>query len=369
MRRPSWFDTAEESLARRFALLPLDLLALAYGVGARVHRAAYARGLLHPVQLSCRVVSVGNLVVGGSGKTPMAAWLAKALHQRGHRVVLASRGYARRGREKVEVVSDGRLLSSSVEAAGDEPILLAAHAPGVPVLVGPDRGVVGMRAVSAFGAQILVLDDGFHHHRLARDLELLCFDGNAGLGNRRVLPRGPLRESPSALRLADALAVIDGPLREADQALLARFAPAARRFEVKRRPVGVRQLAGGEWGPPQGLTDLEVGLLSGIAQPDSFRRTVESLGAHVIRERRFPDHHRYRERDLRSLEQEAPIWLTTEKDAVKILPSWLGGADLRVVSIDLTVEDGDRLCDWLEDRLREQPIGRDAALPAPGVSS
>jgi tetraacyldisaccharide 4'-kinase len=363
MRRPSWFDAGEESPARRIALLPLDLLALAYGVGARLHRAAYARGLLHPVQLSCRVVSVGNLVVGGSGKTPMAAWLAKALHRRGHRVVLASRGYARRGREKVEVVSDGRFLSSSAEAAGDEPILLAAHAPGVPVLVGPDRAVVGMRAVSAFGAQILVLDDGFHHHRLARDLELLCFDGVAGLGNRRVLPRGPLREFPSALRLADALAVIEGPLREADEALLARFAPDARRFEVKRRPVGVRPLAGGEWGPPQDLAGVEVGLLSGIAQPGSFRRTVESLGAQVIAERRFPAHHRYRERDLRFLEEEAPIWLTTEKDAVKILPPWPGGADLRVVSIEIVVKDGDGLCDWLEDRLREQPIGRDAAVP------
>jgi tetraacyldisaccharide 4'-kinase len=363
VRRPSWFDAGEESLARRVALLPLDLLALAYGVGARLHRAAYARGLLHSVQLSCRVVSVGNLVVGGSGKTPMAAWLAKALHRRGNRVVLASRGYARRGREKVEVVSDGRFLSSSAEAAGDEPILLAAHAPGVPVLVGPDRGVVGMRAVSAFGAQILILDDGFHHHRLTRDLELLCFDGVAGLGNRRVLPRGPLREFPSALRLADALAVIEGPLREADEALLARFAPDARRFEVKRRPVGVRRLAGGEWGPPQDLAGAEVGLLSGIAQPDSFRRTVESLGAQVIAERRFPDHHRYRERDLRSLEKEAPTWLTTEKDAVKILPSWPEGADLRVVSIEMVVKDGDGLCDWLEDRLREQPIGRDAAVP------
>jgi tetraacyldisaccharide 4'-kinase len=363
MRRPSWFDAGEESRARSIALLPLDLLALAYGVGARLHRAAYARGWLHPVQLSCRVVSVGNLVVGGSGKTPMAIWLAKALHRRGHRVVLASRGYGRRGREKVEVVSDGRFLSSSAEAAGDEPILLAAHAPGVPVLVGPDRGVVGMRAVSAFGAQILVLDDGFHHHRLARDLELLCFDGAAGLGNRRVLPRGPLREFPSALRLADALAVIEGPLCEADEALLARFAPDARRFEVKRRPVGVRPLAGGEWGPPQDLAGVEAGLLSGIAQPDSFRRTVESLGAQVIAERRFPDHHRYREHDLRSLEEEAPIWLTTEKDAVKIHPSWPGDADLRVVSIEIVVENGDGLCDWLEDRLREQPIGRDAAVP------
>jgi tetraacyldisaccharide 4'-kinase len=364
MRRPSWFDAGEESPARRLALLPLDLLALGYGVGAFAHRAAYARGLLHPVQLSCRVVSVGNMVVGGAGKTPLAAWLAGVLHQRGHRVVLASRGYARRGREEVEVVSDGRFVSSSAESAGDEPMVLAAHAPGVPVLVGPDRSVVGMRAVSAFGAQILVLDDGFHHHRLARDLDLLCFDGNAGLGNRRVLPRGPLREFPSALRCADALVVIDGPLCEADQALLERFAPATRRFEASRHPVRVRRLAGGDCGSPQSLEGLEVGLLSGIAQPDSFRRTAESLGVRVIRERRFHDHHRYRERDLDSLEEGAQIWLTTEKDAVKILPSWVGNADVRVVAVEIVVKDEDRLCEWLEDQLRELPIDRDAALPA-----
>jgi tetraacyldisaccharide-1-P 4'-kinase len=142
-----------------------------------------------------------------------------------------------------------------------------------------------MRAVSAFGAQILVLDDGFHHHRLARDLDLLGFDGDAGLGNRRVAPRGPLREFPSALRLADALVVIDGPLHEADQVLLDRL---------------------------------------------------------------------------------APVWLTTEKDAVKILPSWVGRADVRMLAIEMVVEDSGLLCEWLEDRLREKPIGRDAALTEVG---
>jgi tetraacyldisaccharide 4'-kinase len=363
MRRPRWLDVAEESPARRIALLPLDPLSLAYGAGACAHRAAYDRGLLQRFRLPCRVLSVGSLVVGGSGKTPMAAWVAEALHQRGHRVVLASRGYARRGRERVEVVSDGRFVTSSAEKAGDEPILLAAHAPGVPVLVGANRDVVGMRAISAFGAQILVLDDGFHHHRLARDLDLLCFDGASGFGNRRVIPRGPLREFPSALGLADALTVIDGPLREADQALLERFAPTARRFQARRRAVGVRHLAGADFRPPESLEGLEVGLLSGIARPDSFRRTVESLGARVIRERRFQDHHRFRESDLHSLEKDAPVWLTTEKDAVKILPSWAGGVDMRVVSIEIVVEDAARLCEWLEIRLREKPIGRDAALP------
>jgi len=266
------------------------------------------------------------------------------------------------------VVSDGRFVSSSAEVAGDEPILLAAQAPGVPVLVGADRDVVGMRAVSAFGAQILVLDDGFHHHRLLRDLDLLCFDGNAGFGNRSVIPRGPLREFPSVLRLADAIAVIDGPLHEADEALLERFASTARRFEAKRRPVAVRHLAGAVCGLPDNLDGLEVGLLSGIARPDSFRLTVESLGARVVRERCFPDHHRYRESDLRSLEEEAPVWLTTEKDAVKILPSWVGTADVRVLSIELVVEEADDLCEWFEDRLREKPIGRDAALPDVGQS-
>ena len=205
MRRPRWFDVGEESLARRLALLPLDLLALVYGVGACAHRTAYTRGLFKPVQLSCRVVSVGNLVVGGSGKTPMAAWLAKVLHQRGHRVVLASRGYARRGRERVEVVSDGRFVSSTAEVAGDEPILLAAHAPGVPVLVGPDRDVVGMRAVSAFGAQILVLDDGFHHHRLARVRAAL------DLGQVFTLPRHRTT-APSGQEPGYATARLRGPL-------------------------------------------------------------------------------------------------------------------------------------------------------------
>jgi tetraacyldisaccharide-1-P 4'-kinase len=166
------------------------------------------------------------------------------------------------------------------------------------------------------------------------------------------------------VRLADALVMIDGPLHEADAVLLDRFAPEAHRFQAKRRPAAVRRLAGGDLAPPRSVEGLDVGLLSGIGRPDSFRRTVESLGARVVRERRFRDHHLYRERDLRSLEQDASVWLTTEKDALKILPSWVGSADVRVLSVEIVVEDAERLCEWLEDRLREKPIGRSAALPA-----
>jgi tetraacyldisaccharide 4'-kinase len=324
---------------------------------------AYERGWLARKQLSCRVVSVGNATVGGSAKTPSTAWLALALRRRGWRVAIASRGYGRLGRERVEVVSDGRFVRSRAEVAGDEPMWLAGRAPGVPVLVGRHRDVVGLRAVAAFGAQVVVLDDGFQHHRLHRDVDVVMVDARAGFGSRRVLPRGPLREPARALSRAHAVGVVDGPLREADRALLERHAPAAFRFELRRRAAWLRPLGGAAHRPVSGLAGRPVGLLSGLAGPDGFRATVEGLGARVVAERAFPDHHRYRRHDLDGLSAEAPLWITTEKDALKLAPEWTD-AELLVLGLELDVEDPDGLLDWLEGRLRARPIGRDAALPA-----
>jgi tetraacyldisaccharide 4'-kinase len=298
------------------------------------------------------VISVGNLTVGGSGKTPTTAWLAVGLRRRGHKVVIASRGYGRRSHEPVVVVSDGVQARAGVTAAGDEPLVLAAHAPGVPVLVGADRSVVGLRAVSAFGADVLVLDDGFHHHRLARDVELLTIDGRFGFGNGRLLPRGPLREPLSALRYAHAIGIIDGPLMPSDARSLETFAPRALQFSARRRPRGVRPLGGGSEAPPEILTGLEVGLVAGIARPAALRQTLEGLGAHVVACRAFPDHHTYQARDVADLTRFAKLWVTTEKDAVKILPSWVGSADVRVLAIDLEVPDPDRVLDFLEAQMR-----------------
>ena len=350
MRAP-WLDARRESRARRATLLPLDAAACLYATGARLHRSAYERGLVARRELACKVVSVGNLVVGGSGKTPTAAWIAHQLRRRGRRVALASRGYRRRGGERVLLVSDGARVRCGSAEAGDEPMLLAAHAPGVPVLVGRDRAVVGLRAVASFGTEVLVLDDGFQHHRLARDIEILVVDGHTGFGNRRVLPRGPLREPVAALRAADVVGVIDGPLDSGDEDLLGRVVPAALRFEARREPLALRALSSAESQPPAALAGALVGLLAGIARPDSFRRTLERLGAEVVAERRFPDHHRYRPSDLRDLEREAPLWVTTEKDAVKILPAWVAGLDVRVLAIELAVEEPGRLLEWLDVRL------------------
>jgi len=218
--------------------------------------------------------------------------------------------------------------------------------------VGRNRTLVGWRALAAFGAEVLVLDDGFQHHRLHRDVDIVSFDGELGLGNGCVLPRGPLREPARALRRADAIAEIDGPLPGIDADRIAALAPGARRLRARRRPKALRPLRGGAARSPGALRGAEVGLLAAVARPRSFRRTLESLGARVVASRTFRDHHAYGPGDLRGLAQEAPLWVTTEKDAVKLVPSWAGRADVRVLSIELEVEDAEAILDWLESRLR-----------------
>lgn len=349
--RPPWLDARSDPPWRRAVLAPVSALAALYGIGARAHRAAYRCGWLEAARLPCAVLSVGSLCAGGSGKTPVAAALAAGLHARGRRVALASRGYGRAGGGEVEIVSDGAALRSDAERAGDEPLLLAAHAPGVPVVVARDRARAGREAVRRFGAEVLVLDDGFQHHRLARDLDLVVLDGAEGLGNRSVLPRGPLREPLAALRFAGAVVVVDGPLPAGDAELLDRLAPGAPRFEVRREATSLRRLGEAAGTSPDALRGREVGLLSGIARPASFRRTAEGLGARVVAERSFPDHHRYRAPDLAGLASEAPLWVTTEKDAVKLDPAWPAGADLRVLAI--AVRGAEPLVALAHERLEE----------------
>jgi len=329
------------------------LVSLLYGLGARVHRTWMkyrepARG-----RLSCAVVSVGALTAGGAGKTPVAARVALGLAKRGWRVVLASRGYRGDSRDRVRVVSDGSLIRSSVEESGDESLVLAGHAPGVPILVGRDRRIVGHRAVSSFDAEILVLDDGFQHHRLARDVDIVCVDGIEGFGNGRVLPAGPLREPASALAKADWLCIVDGGGPGSRGAEIEAHEGAGLSvMHVWRRPVELVRLDHKEHRRVESLAGLRVGLLAGIARPASLRRTLEGLGAEVAVERTFPDHHAYRAADCRGLDETVEIWVTTEKDALKILPEWIEGVSLFVLRIEAEIDGESRVLERVEEQLR-----------------
>ena len=361
--RAAWIhDHGPASGGRRVLLGALRITSWLYGWAAALHRAWYERGPGRRTRLPCKVVSIGNLSVGGSGKTPTTAWIAAGLRARGHRVAIASRGYGGSVGDDVHVVSDGRHVRGRFEASGDEPMWLAARAPGVPVVVGRRRDRVGWHAVAAFDAHVLVLDDGFQHHPLERDLDLVAFHGGAGLGNGELLPRGPLRERISTLSRADAVLVVDGPLPETDAERIRAAASGVPWFQVRRPAEHLRRLAGREREPASALSGRSVGLLTAIARPASLRDTVESLGATVRAERTFPDHHAFAPIDLAGLQAEADLWITTEKDAGKLPPAWVGDADVRVLVLETEVEDGDQFLDWIEQQLRARPQGRDSTI-------
>ncbi len=350
---PSWLLASDESWPRWAALAPLLTLEAGYRVGARFHRAMYASGWRERKTAPGRVVSIGNLTAGGTGKTPFAAWLAHALAARGHRTALLSRGSGRSREQSKQVcwVSDGQRLLADAAAAGDEPLLLAVRAPGVPVLVGRDRALLARCVYAQLGCDLAVLDDGFQHHRLARDLDLVLVDAGRGFGNGHLLPRGPLREPLGALLRADAIGLVDGEGSDALQRLLARRAPRAFRFRVRREFEGLRRLSDASPLEAAALAGAEVGLLAAIARPDSLRARVEALGARVVATRFFSDHHRYRESELRGLAARAPLWITTDKDAVKLSPRWAQPAELAVLSLAIRVEEPDALLGWIEARL------------------
>ncbi len=347
---PDFLWRVHESLARRVGLAPLALAELGYAGGASLHRWVYDAGLRGRARLDARVVSVGNLAVGGSAKTPVAAFLARELHARGRRVALLSRGVGGRRAAELNVVSDGERLLATPSDVGDEPCLLAASAPGVPVLAGVRRVALGLRAIAAFGAEVLVLDDGFQHHPLARDLDLVCLDARLGLGNGHVLPRGPLREPVRVLGRADALVWTRAGANDPPPPGRERLPGALPQFRVVLAKLGLRPIAAGVRAPLERLRGARVGLLAAIARPDRLASDLAELGAEISARRVFADHHRYTRADLATLDP-ALLWVTTAKDAVKIPPSWLARAELVVLDEDVERESSLPLVDFVSARL------------------
>lgn len=347
---PELLWRTSETTASRVLLAPLLLAELPYAAGAWLHRHVYEWGLRPRVRLDARVVSVGNLAVGGSAKTPLAAFLARSLHRRGVGVALLSRGVGGSRARTSSVVSDGRRVLLGAAEAGDEPVLLAAKAPGVPVLAGVDRVALGRQAIAAFGARVLVLDDGFQHHRLARDLDLVCLDARLGLGNGHVLPRGPLREPVSALSRAHALAFTRATPFDPEPPGAARLPSNLPRFRVGLRKLGLRSLGSGSLEPLDALRGARVGLLAAIARPDRLARELAELGAEVVSRRIFRDHHLYRRSDIAALDP-GLRWVTTEKDAVKLERGWSEAAALFALEEEVEPESGEPLAELVASRL------------------
>jgi len=294
------------------------------------------------------VVSVGNLAMGGRGKTPVVAYLAKSLVAGGERPAILSRGYGRRRVEDgVVVVSDGEHLLADVDRAGDEPLMLARTVPGAIVLVCEQRATAAALATRTLGATILLLDDGFQHRAMRRDLDLVIV-ASADLGARR-LPFGPLREGPGALRRAHGI-VIDGEMSDADRSRLP--VPS---FVLKRKLGAPVSLEPRDAAPSPGST---VVALAAIAQPERFAKSLQSQGWRVAKTIAFRDHHRFTSSDITAVaaavrETQASGVLTTEKDAIRLLSFRPLPVPMAAVPLDVSFDPPGTFDGWFASRLQE----------------
>jgi tetraacyldisaccharide 4'-kinase len=323
--------------------------ALAHGyrglLGAREW--LYRRGVLQARRVGCPVVSVGNLTVGGTGKTPAVELAVRTLADLGRRPAVLSRGYRRRSRG-IQVVADTASIRLDVEEAGDEPFLLARRLPGVPVVVGGNRYEAARLAVERFAASAIVLDDGFQHRTLVKDLEIVMARARRPWGNGELLPRGPLREPPAALARADVV-VAAGAAGEEDldevRPVVARYAPGVPVLAARYVPAECWEA---ERMRRRELADLAGSRLlafAGIAVPEAFLVTLAGLGVAVAELVPFPDHHWYSPADLDRLDERAAALgaaglVTTEKDWVRLRRLPLPRRPLLVVSIRLELITG-----------------------------
>lgn len=319
----------------------LKQLSHLYATAVQIRLWLYTHGILRHHTLGCQVVSVGNLTVGGTGKTPIVEIFARALQESGRKVAILSRGYKsvkpplwerlvqkitfRDRRREPLVVSDGRRLLLDSAAAGDEAYMLAANLPKVAVLVDKNRVKAGQHAIKKLGCDTLILDDGFQYLALKHRLDIVLVDRTNPFGNRHVLPRGILREPVRNIRRAGFIFITksDGDGAEELRRELRRWNTSAEVSECRHHPRYLQNVYTAEREGLEYLQGRKVAALSGIAAPWGFEEELERLGAEVVYRERYADHHRYAEQEIidvinRGMQAGAEAVITTEKDAVRI---------------------------------------------------
>jgi tetraacyldisaccharide 4'-kinase len=342
----------------------LQVLSWGWNAAAQLRLWLYQHRILHDQPLGCLVVVVGNLTVGGTGKTPIVEKLARALRDRGRKVAILSRGYKSKAppfwkkwwyglshtqEPPPRIVSDGEHVLLDSEESGDEPYMLARNLPGVVVLVDKNRVKAGTFAIKRFGCDTLVLDDGLQYLPLKGRLNLLLIDKTNPFGNGRLLPRGILREPVKHLRRASYIFLTkSNGQRDAElEALIARHNPEADLIECAHRPQFLQRCDAAPEDaaarqPLAWLKGRRIFAFSGIATPESFEKFLRDLGALVMGRERFLDHYRYSADDLAALNAQAvrdgaELLVTTEKDSVRIPPTGPGRLPIYYLRLEIEI--------------------------------
>ncbi len=352
----------------------LYVFSVIYSQLVNLKLAGYKVGFFKQKKLACYVISLGNITVGGTGKTPTAQCLARDIRDMGYRVVILNRGYRAKWRGEVGIVSDGKKLYMDAGEAGDEAFMLAKHLPNVPVLIGAERAVTGRYAIEHFGAEVAILDDGYQHWQLQRDMDILLVDAVNVFGNGYILPRGTLREPVSHIERADVclLTKVDQAAegsREYIRSTVEQYNSSALIMESIHQPRCFIELndwydnIAGEGIDVSRMMGKKVMAVSAIGNPASFEQTLSDIGAEIIESLRFPDHHDYTIQEMKdvldqAVAQGAEAIVITEKDAVKI-PTAIVEAKwpipVFVVSVEVTFQKGrDEFRAMLKQRLQEK---------------
>ncbi|MFC1868974.1 tetraacyldisaccharide 4'-kinase [Thermodesulfobacteriota bacterium] len=336
----------------------LALLSFLYGLGVRLRLAAVKRRRKR--SLPGFVVSIGNLTTGGTGKTPAACMLAEWASGEGHKAVVLSRGYRGSYKTKVFVVSDGNEIYAGPGKAGDEPYLLAERLSGVPVIISKNRYLAGTTAHDRYGSNFFILDDGFQHLALKRDLDILLIDALSPFGNGHLLPWGPLREPEEQLLRADAVIFTGSGMcsekdnMEDDLRKKLQDKPLFRSDHIPEKVVFPFKSISHD---PNFLKGKRVIAFAGIARPESFKHTLISLGADLLFLRSFGDHHIFRSdeiKDLKTLKERegADFLVTTEKDWVRFKDIEQDYPDLAYLTIKFALlSDQERFFGMVKDRI------------------
>lgn len=329
-------DDQGQPRSTRWFLAFLNGLSQIFTGITRLRAWLYETGLASRFPLGCQVISVGNVTVGGTGKTPVVEILARTLKEEGRNVAILSRGYRKKEKPFLQrlfggdvadpprVVSDGKRVLLDSELSGDEPFMLASNLPGVVVLVDKNRVKSGRYAISHFGCDVLILDDGFQYMKLKHSHEIVLVDSTNPFGNGHLLPRGILREPAANIRRADFIFITKSDGNTAQlRARLSRMNDHAEIAECRHRPRYYKNAFSQEVLPLEAVKGMKVVTLAGIAAPMSFENSVSKMGARILSRERYPDHYRYRAQDIIDVinaadEQGADAILTTEKDAVRL---------------------------------------------------
>ncbi len=335
-----------------FVTAGLSLLSVGYRVALGIRETAYGCRLLRTGRLPCPVVSIGNITLGGSGKTPMVELAVLGLRQLGAQPAVVTRGYGRKTRG-VHVVSDRDRIQLGARAAGDEPVLLAEHLPGTPVVVGENRFEAGQVAIERCGATVLVLDDGFQHRSIGKDLEIVVVNGRAPWGQGHLFPRGMLREPLAGLGRADLIVITNPPTGgevDAATATIRRHNKHAPVLVAGFEMIDAQEMTSGRRVSPGELAGRKLLAFAGLGSPRSFVDTLEGAGIALTDMIEFPDHHWFTPSELPELSRQARQsgaegLITTEKDWMRLRDQPPPSVPLWVLMVRLRLDSGQEA--WL----------------------